>query len=182
MKHMCQLIALMLMFLLVACGTASGTVTVNDPWVRATAGQPGAANQTAAPMHDRMEDTGHSLHGDHGMSSDQADGSGLTISAAYMTLVNESNRADALLAATTDVAETVELHQTVVENDIMQMRQVDSIPLPAGSTVELKPGDYHLMLVNLKHDLKEGEMVTITLTLQDAGTITVTAPVQLSQT
>ncbi|MEZ5645733.1 MAG: copper chaperone PCu(A)C [Burkholderiaceae bacterium] len=86
-----------------------------------------------------------------------------------------------LVAAESDVAAVVEVHEMAMENNVMKMRQIPGLDLPAGRTVELKPGGYHVMLIDLKQPLKAGESVPITLVFEDAAkqrfTQQVTAPV-----
>jgi copper(I)-binding protein len=74
-----------------------------------------------------------------------------------------------LVGATSPVAGVVEVHEMAIVNDVMRMRAVDALDLPAGRTVELKPGGYHVMLMDLKRDLKEGETVPVTLTVEQGG-------------
>jgi copper(I)-binding protein len=73
-----------------------------------------------------------------------------------------------LIGVTTPVAGTAEVHEMKQEGDIMRMRQVVKVDLPAGQTVEFKPGGYHLMLMDLKQALKPGTVVPLTLVLRDA--------------
>jgi copper(I)-binding protein len=91
-----------------------------------------------------------------------------------------SDTPDALIAADTDVAETVELHTVVMENNVMMMRPVEQIDIPASSETELRPGGFHVMLLGINQDLAEGETVELTLTFENAGDITVTAPIRQS--
>ena len=97
--------------------------------------------------------------------------------AAYMTLKSAEASADRL-SASTPAAERAELHTHVMEGDVMGMREVDSIEIPAGGTVELKPGGLHIMLIGLKAPLKEGESIPLTLSFAKAGPVTVTVPVK----
>ncbi len=64
-----------------------------------------------------------------------------------------------LVAASSPIAGAVEFHQMAMEKDVMKMRAVRAIALPAGKTVELKAGGYHVMLLELKRQVKEGETV-----------------------
>ena len=98
--------------------------------------------------------------------------------AAYMTLKSAEASADRLTSASTPAAERAELHTHVMEGDVMRMREVDSIEIPAGGTVELKPGGLHIMLIGLKAPLKEGESFPLTLSFAKAGPVTVTVPVK----
>ncbi|MFN7037591.1 MAG: copper chaperone PCu(A)C, partial [Bellilinea sp.] len=88
------------------------------------------------------------------------------------------NETDRLLAAKTDVAKTVEIHQTRMENDIMMMQKVEVIEIPANGKVELKPGGYHIMLINLQQDLKAGEKIPFTLVFEKQGEINLEAEVR----
>ncbi|MDE2402158.1 MAG: copper chaperone PCu(A)C [Burkholderiales bacterium] len=71
-----------------------------------------------------------------------------------------------LVGFTTPVAATAELHEMSMEGDVMRMRAIDSLPLPAGQKVALQPGGHHLMLTGLKQALKVGEAVPLTLILR----------------
>ena len=73
-----------------------------------------------------------------------------------------------LLEARSSVAGVVELHEMSMEGTTMRMRAVPGIDLPAGKTVELKPGGYHVMLMDLKQPLKDGQTVAITLVVEAA--------------
>lgn len=100
-------------------------------------------------------------------------------SAVYMLLHNHSTEGDTLLSASSDVAEAVELHLSQMNADgTMAMVQQEKIDLPADGEVELKPGSYHIMLIGLKQELVVGSEITITLTFEHAGEITLTVPVK----
>ena len=99
-------------------------------------------------------------------------------SAVYVTISNHGSEADALLSASTDVATTVELHETVEQGGKMVMRPLPKFAVPAGGTLEMKPGSYHIMLLGLKQDLKPGETVTVGLSFEKAGQMSVEAPVK----
>ena len=92
----------------------------------------------------------------------------------FMTITSTAKEPDVLLSARTDVAERTELH-TMVN---MKMTQVENIPVPAGGTVELKPGSLHVMLFTLKKELKAGDTFSLTLKYQKAGERTVQVKVQ----
>ncbi len=87
------------------------------------------------------------------------------ISGAYMTLT--AARDARLVGASSPVAGAVEIHQTSMENNTARMRRAAAIDLPAGKSVQLKPGGYHIMLLNLKRQLKEGDSVAIKLVIED---------------
>ena len=85
----------------------------------------------------------------------------------------QAANADRLVAASTPAAGRVELHTMQLDGDVMRMRRVDAIELPAGQAVELKPGGLHLMFFELKAPLKTGESFPVTLQFDKAGTQTV---------
>jgi copper(I)-binding protein len=89
----------------------------------------------------------------------------------YLTFVNDGKTADRLLKASTPIAAGVMLHTNIKEGDIVRMRDVDAVEIPAGKTVELKPGGLHIMLMGLTQPLKDGDMFPMTLTLADAGEV-----------
>jgi len=72
-----------------------------------------------------------------------------------------------LVAVATPAAKTAELHTMTHDNGMMKMRAVPSIALPAGKTVELGPGGYHVMLLDIAKPMKEGDTVPVTLTFAD---------------
>ena len=88
---------------------------------------------------------------------------GAANSAAFMTLTNQTDQAISLVAAESAVGERIELHNHINDNGVMRMRQVDSIDLPAGETVELKRGGLHVMLMQLNQTLDVGSTVDIDL-------------------
>ena len=87
-----------------------------------------------------------------------------------------------LVAASSPVAGVVEIHEMAMDGNVMKMRAVPAVELPAGKVVELKPGGYHVMLMDLKQQLKAGDMVPVTLVIEGAGgrreTLEVKAPVR----
>ena len=99
-------------------------------------------------------------------------------SAAYMLLHNHGTEDDALVGASSDLASAVELHLSKMGADgTMQMIPQESIALPAGGEVELKPGSYHIMMIGLVKDLKVGDNITLTLHFEKHEDITLTVPV-----
>ncbi|MDX3905256.1 MAG: copper chaperone PCu(A)C [Pigmentiphaga sp.] len=90
----------------------------------------------------------------------------------FLKLTNDGGD-DKLVAIRSEVSATAELHTMQMDGDIMRMRPVDGIALPAGQTVELKPGGYHIMFMQLKAPLKEGSRFPATLVFQKAGEIRV---------
>ena len=99
---------------------------------------------------------------------------------AFMELKSATDAS--LVGAASPVAGIVEVHEMKMEGGVMRMNAVDKLALPAGKAVELKPGGYHVMLMDLTRTLKEGDTVPVTLTFEDkAGkkqTVEVKAPVR----
>ena len=71
-----------------------------------------------------------------------------------------------LVEAKSPVAGVVEVHEMVMEKEVMKMRAIKGLDLPAGKAVELKPGGYHVMLMDLKEQMKEGTTVPVTLVVE----------------
>ncbi len=91
----------------------------------------------------------------------------------YVEITNAGAADDALVGITTPASGMPMLHETVVTDGIASMPHAMSIPVPAGQTVQLAPGGYHGMLMDLTAALKEGDSFPMTLTFQTAGDITV---------
>lgn len=89
-----------------------------------------------------------------------------TTTAAYLTIT--SARGGKLVDASSPVAASVEVHEMKMDGDLMKMRSVAALPLPAGQPVEMKAGGYHMMLMGLKAPLKAGDVVPIKLVVEDA--------------
>jgi copper(I)-binding protein len=92
---------------------------------------------------------------------------GQIVGAGYMKITSATP--SALVSVNTPVAARAELHQMSMEAGVMKMRPVARIELPAGKTVELEPGGYHLMLMNIAKPLRPGETVPITLVIEGPG-------------
>ena len=98
--------------------------------------------------------------------------------AAYMVIHNNTDADDALVGASSPAAEFVELHLSSMDDeDMMSMDQVTEIPIPAHADAALKPGSYHVMLINLYEPLEEGAEVELSLEFMTAEPQTVSAPV-----
>lgn len=91
--------------------------------------------------------------------------------AAFLHIVN-SGGADRLIAADSDAALSVELHETTMEDSTMQMRRVDGFDIPAKGSLTLEPRGKHIMLMGLEKPLVEGETFDLTLTFEKAGAMT----------
>jgi len=85
---------------------------------------------------------------------------------AFMSLTSKD--AARLVGASSPVAGVVQVHEMKMEGDVMKMRAVPALNLPAGQTVQLKPGGYHIMLMDLKQALPTGSTVSLTLVFKDA--------------
>jgi copper(I)-binding protein len=96
--------------------------------------------------------------------------------AAYFII--RSSAADELVAVTSEVAEAVEMHQSLMSGDVMEMHQLHSVPLPQGEEVVFEPGGLHVMLVGLKQDLKLGDEFEITLQFENHEDLKIMVPVQ----
>jgi copper(I)-binding protein len=98
--------------------------------------------------------------------------------AAYFTIINPTETADQLVSAQSSVARVTELHETTEENGVMRMiPQPEGFEIPARSTVELKPGGKHVMLLELSAPLAVGDEIPLILTFEQAGTMEITVPV-----
>ena len=93
-------------------------------------------------------------------------------SAVYFVIDNKTSADEQLLSASSEAATHVELHLSSMSDDgTMVMQQQESIPIPAGDSVELKPGGLHVMLIELRQDLKPGDELNLRLNFQNAGEI-----------
>lgn len=101
---------------------------------------------------------------------------GQQVAGGFMKIENKGV-ADQLISASSPVAGEVQLHEMAMDGNVMKMRQVKDIPLPAGGAVELKPGGLHLMLMNIKAPLTAGETVPVKLKFAKAGEVEVKMPV-----
>ncbi|QWE17141.1 copper chaperone PCu(A)C [Polynucleobacter sp. AP-Nino-20-G2] len=101
---------------------------------------------------------------------------GQKVAGGFMKIENKG-AADQLLYASSPVAGEVQLHEMSMEGQVMKMRQVKDIAVPAGGSVELKPGGFHLMFMNIKAPLTAGETVPVKLKFAKAGEVEVKVPV-----
>ena len=90
--------------------------------------------------------------------------------AAYVTIMNHGIESDALIGVVSDVSAKVELHSHKNDGGVMRMRQIVSVPVPAHSVAELKPGGDHIMLMGLKRPLKAGDHIMLRLSFQSGAT------------
>ena len=100
-------------------------------------------------------------------------------SAAYFTVTNGQLTADELTGASSPVAMSVGVHETTTDaSGMMGMHQVAGVTIPAGGSVEFKPGSYHIMLMGLKQELKAGDQVELQITFKNSGTVRLVAGVR----
>lgn len=100
------------------------------------------------------------------------------VGAGYFKVKNTGTEADRLIAVETADAAKVEIHESLTENGVAKMRQVEAVELPPGAETALKPGGYHLMLIDLKEPLAEGMRVPATLVFEKAGRVDVELAVE----
>jgi copper(I)-binding protein len=97
---------------------------------------------------------------------------GAKVGGGYLTLTNTGSADDKLVAIAADRAKSAEVHQMSVDGGLMKMRPVHGgLVVPAGQTIELKPGGYHVMFMGVVQPFKQGETVKATLTFEKAGAI-----------
>ncbi len=163
MKNKSVVLVFIFLLLLSSCGSPSSSssskIEIQNAWVRAATAGMGAQN-TMQPGNEHME---------AGMGFN---------SAAYLTLVNNGKEADRLVSARSPVAKVVELHKSEMKGEIMSMTPVDFVEIAAGGQAELKPGGFHVMLIDLKEDLIPGNRVELTLVFEKSGEITIQAEVR----
>ena len=144
-------LGLFLLLGLLGCGAETGApeLEVMDPWAR--------------PRMVRVGDEGP-LPG--------------ATSGVYLEIRNRGPAADRLLGGETPSATEIQIHESYLEEDVVRMRRVDGVDLPAGGVVALKPGGLHLMLLDLRQSLQEGDTLSLTLTFQHAPPARLRIPVR----
>jgi copper(I)-binding protein len=143
------------MFMLVLIGAAAAheevDIVITNVWARPTTGEPPAMGG----------------HGAHGSDATPMHSGSAFPSAAYMTIENRGEHPIALVAASTTLAMMVEIHETTVVDNVARMGEVEGgIVIPAGESAELRPGGFHIMLMELARDLSPGEAIALTLTFE----------------
>ena len=100
------------------------------------------------------------------------------VAGGFMTIENAADADDRLIAATSDIADVMQFHTMAMDGGVMVMRELpDGLELPAGETVKLEPGGYHIMFMQLNAPLVEGDTVPVTLTFEQAGDVDVILPI-----
>jgi len=155
--------------LLVACGPQMSTspqIRAENVWSRPSAMLPASGGM----------EMGKTATESMSMSTSPAMGA---TGAVYLKLVNDGGQPDRLIGARSAVATVAEIHESMVENNVMTMRPVaGGLEIPAKGQAELKPGSYHIMLMGLNRDLKPGDIFTVTLKLEKSGDLTVESTVR----
>jgi copper(I)-binding protein len=104
---------------------------------------------------------------------------GAKIAGGYLTVENKGSAPDRLLGGTSDVAGKIEVHEMSMKDGVMTMRPLDNgLTIEPGKSVKLAPGGYHLMLLDLKAPLKQGDKLPVTLEFQKAGKVQVSFDIQ----
>ena len=104
---------------------------------------------------------------------------GAKVAAGYLTIENKGTADDKLTGGSSDVAGKVQVHEMAMSNGVMKMRPLEGgLTIPAGKSVTLGPGGYHLMFMDLKQPLKQGSHFSGTLEFEKAGKLTVSFPVE----
>ncbi len=156
-----------------ACGDDDSTSTTPTSAATTTA----AASSTASPS----AAAGVVKLGNLEISNLSARSTTSDVAGMYFTVKN-NGPADTLTAVKIDpaVAGMAQVHEMVTEGSTSKMQEMkDGLPIPANGTVELKPGGFHVMVMNVKTPLKDGEMVRVDLVFAKAGSVTVNAKVQV---
>lgn len=97
----------------------------------------------------------------------------------FLTITNKGTVADRLLAARSTVSDKVELHEMKMDGNVMRMRELEKgLEIPAGATVMLKPGGFHIMFMGLKAPLAKDAKVPVTLVFEKAGSIDIQLDVE----
>jgi copper(I)-binding protein len=104
---------------------------------------------------------------------------GAKVAGGFLTIQNKGSSADRLVSGSADIAGKVEIHEMSMDNGVMKMRPLDKgLAIEPGKTVTLMPGSYHIMLMDLKGPLKQGDKVPVTLQFEKAGKVQVTLDVE----
>jgi hypothetical protein len=104
---------------------------------------------------------------------------GAKVGGGYLTIENKGTMPDRLISGSADVAAKVQVHEMSMNNGVMTMRPLEAgVAIEPGKTIKLAPGGYHLMLLDLKSPLKQGEKLPITLEFEKAGKVSVVLDIQ----
>ena len=106
-------------------------------------------------------------------------GAGRT-TAAYVTITNMGTNADRLTAIEAPGAGSVEFHTAGMDNGVMRMRRLEGLDIPAGETVTMAPGGYHIMMMDVEESIQVGSTVPLTLTFETFGNVAIDASVSMT--
>jgi len=156
---------------------SQGDIALSDGFAYSTTPMAPDPSSSDASMDGMSMGDDESMASDDSMGDDSMADMGM-VTGAFGTLTNNGDTDDALVAAACDIAGMVQIHETVDNGDGGgTMQPVDEIAIPAGETVKLEPGGYHVMLMGLTQELKAGDTITITLTFKSGTEITADFPV-----
>lgn len=97
--------------------------------------------------------------------------------AFYCTIVNKGDQADTLYRITSNISDDIQLHETYMKDDLIGMRPVTNIVIPPHDSTQLKPGSFHIMIMNLKEKADENDLKKLILFFRKSGKIEVKADV-----
>ncbi len=178
---------------------ASSGIVIADAWVRATTGiavAPDVTGEAAEMQNDAPSMAAGTMEATAGMgdmdgmdmptaeATDSMAGMDMgapaeTITAAYMTITNNADEDDVLTGVTCADAREVQIHETTMNGDVMQMRPLtDGLTIPADSSVTLEPGGFHMMLIGIDAAFEPGQTVELVLTFASGKELTVDAEVR----
>lgn len=103
---------------------------------------------------------------------------GATVGAIYFELRNRGTQDDRLLSADSPVGERTEVHTHTMQDGVARMHEVEAVEIPAGESVSFEPGGFHIMLLDLKAPLNEGDRIPLTLSFERTGQLELTVPVK----
>ncbi len=171
-----RLAGLAVLFTLLLGAAAAGSgIVVRDAWVRAAGGA--AAGGTAAGG-DSAAGAARLQAGADGTGHRHAPAAWSGAWAVYLTLENRTERPDRLVRVSTPVAAAAELHTTRRDGEVVRMRPVEAMEVPAGGTLIMAPGGDHVMLLGLERPLEPGTKVPLTLEFASGARITLDVPVR----
>lgn len=136
----------------------------------------GLASLASAQMeHHGTPDAGHGTpmagHGDN-----------MSMGAFYLSITNNGDETDRLVKVESDVAMSVEIHNVEMKDGVMQMQHMpEGVEIPAGESLDLEPGSWHIMMIGLHESLLDGEAFTATLHFEHAGEVEITVPIYINE-
>lgn len=98
--------------------------------------------------------------------------------ALYFEVENPTDKPDTLYKITSDISRMIQLHETYAKDELMGMREVGEFVIEPESSLELKPGGYHIMVMKLKRDIKKSDEIEFKLHFKNAGSIIIRAKVK----